>query len=152
MKLPKQSSENFREILKNDGHAYVLTSKTSEPIDINFPNLPDWHKEDFEEWRHEILSETTVIRFEYKGSNFKLLRNAGDLDCHDGNFGAVFDGNNDKILDLISSEDMETTIQSLRTDDTKISDDLSTELSPYLRYFVAVLHNSTEFEYVIFKI
>lgn len=79
--MPKISSEKFRELLENDGYTYVLTSKCSEPIDINFPNMPDHHRDEFEEWRHEILPEATVIRFEYKGLNYKLLSNLGDADC-----------------------------------------------------------------------
>lgn len=114
--------------------------------------MPDWHRDEFEEWRHEILPDADVISFEYKGSNYKLLRNMGDADCNDGNFGAVLDGNNDKVLDVISSGDMETTLQSLKTDETKISDELQAKLSPYLRYFEVVLHGNTEFEYVVFKV
>lgn len=81
-KMPKVSRENFNEILKNDGYTYVLLSKITAPFDINFPNLPDWHKEDFEEYRRELLPDANVIRFEYKGSNYKLLSNVGDADCN----------------------------------------------------------------------
>lgn len=150
--MPKVSSNNFREILKNDGYAYTLTSKTTEPIDVNFPNMPDWHREEFEEWRHEILPDADVIWFEYNGVSYKILRNMGDADCNDGNFGAVFDGNNDKVMDVISSGDMETTLHSLKTDEPKISDELQAKLAPNLRYFEVVLHGNTEFEYVVFKV
>lgn len=150
--MPQLSSAHFREILKNDDYTYVLTSKTTEPIDVNFPNMPSWHKDEFEEWRHEILPEADVVWFEYKGLNYKILRNAGDADCNDGNFGAVFDENNDKILDMLSSGDTETTMQALKPDNMKISDDLSTKLSPYLEFFRTVLHNNMEFEYLVFKI
>lgn len=47
---------------------------------------------------------------------------------------------------------METTLQSLKTDEVKISDDLQAKLSPYLEYFEVVLPNNTEFEYVVFKV
>lgn len=56
------------------------------------------------------------------------------------------------IMDIISSGDMETTLQSLKTDDKKISDDLQEKISPYLLFFDAVLHSYTEFEYVAFKV
>lgn len=153
--MPKLSSEHFREILKNNGYSYVQTSKKSVPTDINFPNMPDWHRNELNEWcdgRNTILPDSDVICFEYKGSNYKLLINTGTVLTNDGCFGALVDGNNDKILDVISSGDSETTLQSLKTDDTKISDDLSTKLSPYLRYFEVFLQNNTEFEYVVFKI
>lgn len=155
--MPKVSSENFRELLKNDGYAYVLISKSSMPTDINFPNMPDWHRDEPGEWhngRNVILPDADVICFEYNGSNYKLLVNAGYVLCNDGSFGALFDGNNDDkyLLDVISSGDSETTMQSLKTDDKKISDDLSIKLSPYLRFFEAFLHYSTELEYVIFKV
>lgn len=149
--MPKVSSAKFREILKNDGYAYTLTSKTTEPININYPNMPDWHRDEFEEWRHEILPEAVVICFEYKGMKYKLLSNMGDPDCNDGNFGAVFDGNNEKVLDVISSGDMETTLQSLKADDNKIDEYIPAKLSPYIQYNT-VLNNNTELEYVVFKI
>lgn len=145
------SSDSFREILNNDGYTYVLKSENTEPLDINFPNLPDWHREDFES-RHSDLPDVTVIWFEWKRSNYKLLINGGDGDCNDGNFGAVFDTKNNKILDLLSSGDMETTIKSRKKGDKMMSDELSTKLSPYWQYFEVVLHNTTEFEYLVFKI
>lgn len=55
------SGNPFREILKNIGYRYVVTSKSSESIDINFPNMPGWYRGEFEEWRHETLPEATVI-------------------------------------------------------------------------------------------
>lgn len=146
------SSKEFKEILNNDGYAYVVKSKSTVPIDINFPNLPTWHKEEFEEWRHEILPDATVILFEYKEQNYKLLRNMGDPDCNDGAFGALFDENNDKILDLLSTGDMETTIRSEKNDDTKLDQDFATKFSPYLQYFEIVFGNYTEFEYLVFKV
>lgn len=126
------STKDFIDLLSSDGYTYTVKSKTSEPIDINFPNMPDWHRAEFEEWRHEILPDATVISFEYKGSDYKLVANMGDADCNDGTFGALFDANGDKILDLLSTGDMETTIKSLKEDDAKIDGDLSTKLEPYL--------------------
>lgn len=147
------NSENFMEILKNDGYEYVLKSKSTEPIDKNFPNLPNHHKRRMENDSYESeLPDANVFHFEYNGSSYKILRNMGDLDCNDGNFGVVFDGNNVKVLDIKSSGDMETTMKSLKTDDKKISDDLQEKLSPYLLFFDAVLHNHTELEYVVFKV
>lgn len=150
--MPKVTGAKFREILNTDGYEYILISKNTEPIDINFPNLPHWHKEEFDEWRHEILPDATVIWFEYKGSQYKLLRNMGDADCNDGSFGALFDGNDDKILDLLSTGDMETTIESLKNDDTTMDADFSTKLTPYLRFFEVILKNNTQFEYLVFKV
>lgn len=148
--MPEVTTKKFREILKNDGYGYVLISKGSEPTDIHFPNLPDWHKEELEVLPDEALPDANVIRFEYKGSNYKLLSNIGDADCNDGCFGALYDSDDGKILDLLSTGDNETTFQSLKTDDTKISDDFVAKLSPYLRY--NVLHNNTELEYLVFKV
>lgn len=150
--MPKASSVQFKEILKNDGYTYILKSKSSERIDMNFPNLPDWYKGEFKEWRPEMLLEATVTCFEYNGSDYKLYNNVGDADCSDGNFGAVFDENNEKVLDVISSGEMETLMKSLKSDDANISDDLIAQLSPYLQYFEVVLANNTEFEYVVFKV
>lgn len=147
------NSENFMEILKSDGYAYVLTSKSTEPINKNFPNMPNCHKRRMENSSYESeLPDANIFFFQYEGTSYKILRNMGDLDCNDGNFGAVFDRNNDKVLDIISSGDMETTLQSLKTDDKKISDDLQEKISPYLLFFDAVLHSYTEFEYVAFKV
>lgn len=150
--MPRPTAEKFEEILKNDGYEYVVTSESTEPIDINFPNLPQHHRNGFEEWRQEMLPDVNVFCFEYKGTNYKLLTNAGDADCNDGMFGALFDGNNEKILDLLSTGDMETTIQSLKSDDVKLTNDLISKLSPYLQFFEIVLGNNTELEYLIFKI
>lgn len=145
------SSEKFRKILSEDGYTYVITSKDTEGIYLNFPNLPDHHTEEFEEWRQDELPPTTVICFEYKASNYKLLTNLGFAECHDGAFGAMFDANNDKILDVSSSGDMESTIQSLK-DDKKLDDDFLKKLSPYLEYFQIILGNNTELEYLVFKV
>lgn len=146
------SSTNFREIFKNDGFNYVLISKSTEPIDINFPNMPSWYKDEWESWVRDSLPNVDVICFEYKGSNYKVVRNASECINNEGNFGALFDSNNDKILDIVSSGDCETTIQSLKIDDVTISDDLLQQVSPYLRYIEVFLHNHTEFEYVVFKV
>lgn len=151
VRSPNITSKEFREILQNDGYSYVLTSKSKEPIDVNFPNLPGYHKDNFEQ-RRKNLPEADVIMFEYKGSSYKILRNMGNADTNDGNFGAVFDGNNVKVLDLISSGDMETTFKSLKADDTKISEDLQAKLPEYLEFFEVVLHGYTDFEYVAFKL
>lgn len=144
------SSKNFKEILKNDGYSYVLISKNPLPLDLNFPNLPEWHEEEFEEYGNEMLPVSNDIRFEYKGSNYKLLSNVGDADSNDGSFGALFDDNNEKILDILSTGDNETTMQSLKTDDPKICDDLAAKLKPYLRY--NILLNNKELEYLVFKV
>lgn len=149
--MAKVTSDRFKEVLKADGYTYIVKSKDKEPIDKDFPNLPTWHKEEFDEWRHKILPEATVIRFEYNESEYKLFINMGNGDCNDGTFGALFDVNNEKVLDLISSGDMESTVESLK-DDTKIADDFGTELSPYLSFFAVILKNSTELEYLVFKI
>lgn len=149
--MPRISSDIFKEMLKKDGFKYVVKSRSSEPININLPNIPSWHKDEFEE-RREWLPDTTVICFESKGLNYKMLRNMGDADCNDGNFGAVYDGNNEIIVNLISSGDMETTIESLKTDDKKLGDDFVEKLSPYLTCFETILQNKTELEYLIFKI
>lgn len=149
--MPKISTEQFKELLKNDGFEYVLKSKVSEPIRIDFPNLPDHHQENFDD-RHKWLPDSNVICFEYKGMKYKLLRNMGFADANDGNFGAVFDGNNEKVVDLISSGDMETTIKSVKTDDVKSNDEFTAKLAPYLICFEVVLHNCTELEYLIFKV
>lgn len=145
------SSNEFKEILRNDGFVYIILSKDAEQIEMNFPNLPDWHKEEFEVFWRKELPKTVVICFEYKGLNYKIRSNAGDADCNDGNFGAVYDANDDKLMDLISSGDTQTTIQSLKNDGTKVSDDLLAKISAYLEYS-AVLHNNTELEYVVFKV
>lgn len=150
--MSEMSSENFREILKNDGYTYVLTAKSTEPIDINFPNMPNWYKDEWEEWCRDSLPDVDVIHFEYKGSSYKLLRNAGDPYCNEGNFGALFDSNDDKILDVISNGDMETTLHSLKSNETKIDDDLLAKVSPYFQYIEVFLHNSTEFEYLVCKV
>ena len=150
--MKRPTSDKFREILNSDGYAYTVTSKQREPIDINYPNLPRWHKDEFEEWRHEILPDATVICFEHNGSNYKLTVNMGDADCNDGNFGAVFDGNNEKVLDLLSTGDMETTLESLINNDPKLADDFIKKLAPYLEVFEVVLANHTAFEYLVFKI
>lgn len=150
--MKRPTSDRFREIIRNDGHTYTVSSKQSEPIDINYPNLPSWHKDEFEEWRHEILPDATVVCFEYNGANYKLTVNMGDMDCNDGNFGAVFDGNNEKVLDLLSTGDMETTIKSQKNNDPKLDDDFIEKLAPYWEYFEVVLANHTEFEYLVFKI
>lgn len=84
------SSEKFREILKEDGYVYVVTSKDTEPIHINFPNLPEWYEDDLE-YHRELLPQSTVICFEYKTLNYKLLVNTGNPDCNNGVFGALFD-------------------------------------------------------------
>lgn len=151
VRSPNISSAEFREILKSDGYSYVITSKSKEPIDVNFPNLPSYHKDDFEH-RRDGLPYADIVLFEYKGASYKLLRNMGYADTNDGNFGAVFDGNNQKVLDLISSGDMETTFKSLKADDTKISGDLQAKLPQYLEFFEVVLNGYTEFEYVLFKL
>lgn len=156
--MAKVSSENFRDILKNDEYAYVLTSKSTERIEMNFPNMPNWYKEEWNEWCYDVSPHADVICFEYKGlSNYKLLRNAGDPDrsfgtLFDGNFGAVFHGNKDKVLDILCSPNLKTTIQSLKAGDRKINDDLLVKLTPYLKFFEAVLHNNMELEYLVFKI
>lgn len=149
--MPRISSDLFKEILKNDGFEYVVKSRSSIPIDIDLPNIPSWHADEFEE-RREWLPDTTVICFESKGSKYKMLRNMGDADCNDGNFGAVYDENNKQIINLISSGDMETTIESLKTDDKKLDDNFIEKLSSYLTCFETVLQNQTELEYLIFKI
>lgn len=147
------SSKEFREILNEDGFAYVVTCKETEPIEIDFPNLPDWHKDEFEDWRQEMLPDSTVIWFEYKASNYKLLVNLGDADCNDGTFGALFDANNDKILDVSSTGDMESTLDLLKhEDDAKLDDNFLKKLSPYLEYFAIILENKTELEYLVFKV
>lgn len=151
VRSPNISSKGFREILKNDGYTYVIKSKSREPIDVNFPNLPSYHKDDFE-GRRDNLPDSDVVLFEYKGSSYKLLRNMGNADTNDGNFGAIFDANNDKVLDLFSSGDMETTFESLKADETKVSADLQAKLPEYLAFFEVVLHGYTEFEYVAFKL
>lgn len=150
--MKRPTSDRFREILNNDGYTYTVTSKQREPIDINYPNLPQWHKDEFEEWRHEILPDATVISFEYNGSNYKLTVNMGDADCNDGDFGAVFDDNNEKVLDILSTGDMETTIKSLINNDPKLADDFIKKLPSYLEFFEVVLANHTAFEYLVFKI
>lgn len=81
-----------------------------------------------------------------------MIKFKGIVDTNDGIFGGVFDGNNDKIIDIIPSGDCETTIQSLKTDDIKINDDLPTKLSPYLEFFRFVRNNYTGFENVVFKV
>lgn len=148
----KPTAEAFLEILKNDGFTYTVTSKQSEPIDRNFPNLPNWHKEEFEEWRHEILPDSKVICFEYQGLNYKLSFNNGDPDCNDGMFGAVYDGNKEIIVDLKSTGDMETTIESVTAEDKVIDNDHQAKLEPYLVFFEMVLHKKTELEYLVFKV
>lgn len=148
----KPSVQQFEEILKSDGYSYVVKSKDTEDIDIDFPNLPDWHKEGFEEWRQDEFGKVDVISFDHKDSNYKLLLNGGIPDCNDGYFGVVFDENNDKLLDILSTGDMETTLQSLKTDDTKLDDAFSKKLSPYLECFSIMFENKTEFEFLVFKI
>lgn len=144
------STKEFREILKNDGFSYTIVSKGSEQIEIDFPNLPDWHKEEWDSRRDE-MPKTVVICFEYNGLNYKIRSNKGDADCNDGNFGAVYDANGDKIMELMSTGDTETTFQLLKPDGTKVNDDLLAKLEPYLKYLV-VLHNNSQLEYVVFKI
>ncbi|XP_031639573.1 uncharacterized protein LOC116351596 [Contarinia nasturtii] len=152
IKKERPTAEAFLEILKNDGYSYAVTSKESEPIDINFPNLPDWHKEPaYDEWRSEMLPHSKIICFEYNGSTFKLRVNNGDPESHDGMFGALYDESNEKIVDLKSTGDMETTIESLKDGDRDLDNDFSTKLEPYLSVFEIVLDKKTEFEYLIFK-
>lgn len=148
----KPTAEAFLEILKNNGHTYTVTSMKSEPIDINFPNLPDWHKDEFDEWRHGILPDSKVIRFEYQGFNYKLKLNNGDPDCNDGMFGALYDENNEIIGNLKSTGDMETTIESVKDGDKVIENDHRAKLKLYLAYFEIVLAKETELEYLIFKV
>lgn len=143
--------QTFRELLKNDGYNYVVKYTDIEPIDENFPNLPDWHKEEFDE-RCDELPDVTSIFFKYKASNYTLLINTGDPDCNDGTFGVLFDADNDQIVDLISTGDKETTIKSVRNDDTKLNENFSTKLLRYLEYCKVILEKNTEFEYLIFKI
>lgn len=150
--MTDMSSDDFREIFKNDGYSYVLTSKSTEPIDINFPNMPDWYKDEWEQWIRDSLPDVDVVHFEYKGSNYKLLRNAAEPFCSEGNFGALFNSNDEKILDIISFGDMQTLIHSLKADDTKIGDDLLAKISPYVQHIEVHLHNNTELEYLVFKV
>lgn len=145
------SRVEYEEITKNDGCPYKIVSKDLEQIEKDFPNLPEWHGEEFEELWHEVLPKTLVICFEYNGLKYKLRNNTGEPECHDGNFGAVYDVNNEKVMDVISSEDLETTLQSLKTDDPQLSDDILAKFSSYWEYSL-VLHNNTELEYVVFKI
>lgn len=147
--------EYFSEILKND--ECVLISKSSDRMEMNFPNMPNWYKEEWDEWCYDVTPYADVICFEYKGSSYKLFRNAGDPDLSfgtlfDGNFGAVFHDSKDKALDILCSPDLKTTIQSLKTGDRKIIDKLVIKLTPYLKKFKAVLDNNMELEYVAFKI
>lgn len=149
------NSKAFKKILKEDGYTYVVTCKETEPVDINFPNLPDWHQDEFEdeESNHEYLPDSTVIWFEYKTSLYRLLINDGWTDTNDGTFGALFDANNDKILDVLSTGDMESTLVSLKdADDAKLDDDFLKKLSPYLQHFSISFENSTELEYLVFKV
>lgn len=148
----KPTPEAFSEILKNDDISFTVTSNETEPIEVNFPNLPDWHKEEFDEWRHEILPDSKVVCFEYEGSNYKLRINNGDADCNDGMFGALYDDDDEIIVNLKSTGDMETTIESVKDDDEEIDSDLSEQLSPYLQYFEVILENNTELEYLVFKV
>lgn len=148
----KPSHEQFEAILKNDGYSYVVKSKESVKIDRDFPNLPEWHADEFDEWRYEIFADSTVILFDYKASTYKIMLNMGDADCNDGYFGGVFDGNNDKVLDILSTGDMETTLESLKTDDTKLNDEFVKKLSPYLESLRIEFENDTEFEYLVFKV
>lgn len=148
--MPKVSTENFKEILRNDGYSYALVSKVSEPTDVNFPNLPDWHKEAFEDLPDESFPDAKVICFEYNGSNYKLQINMGEADSNDGCFGALFDSTGNQIVDILSTGDNETTFQSLKSDDAKISNEHLAKITPYLRY--NLLLNSTELEYLVFKI
>lgn len=148
----KPTAEAFSKILKNDGLSYAVTSKQSEPIDIDFPNLPDWHKRDFEEWRQEMLPNSKVTHFEYEGLNYKLRLNNGDPDCNDGMFGALYDESDRIIANLESTGDMETTIASLKDGDKVIDNDRRDQLKPYLAFFEIVLAESTELEYLVFKV
>ncbi|XP_055316505.1 uncharacterized protein LOC129576066 [Sitodiplosis mosellana] len=150
--MPKASSDKLREIFKNDGYTYVVKSIDSERIDANYPNIPYWHISVGEECVRSDFPDATVICFEYRGSHYKLVSNWGIPDCNDGCFGALFDGNNDKILDLLSTGDVETTIRSQKNADTTLDDDFSTKLRPYLKFFTIVLENTTEFEYLAFKV
>lgn len=150
--MPQISCDEFKELLKSDGFEYVVTSKHSEPITIDFPNLPEHHKSEFDEWRREQLPDSTVIWFEYKGLKYKLLRNMGVPDCNDGTFGAVYDENNVQILNLISSGDMETTIQSLKIDDQQLDEAFSKKIAPYVSCFEILLQTKTVLEYLAFKV
>lgn len=148
----KPTAEAFLEILKNDGYTYAVTSKQSESIEINFPNLPDWHKDEFEEWRHDILPDSKIIHFEYQGLNYKLRLNNGDPDCNDGMFGALYDESNEIIANLKSTGDMETTIKSVKDGDKVIDKCKRAELKPYWNFFEIVLAKKTELEYLVFKV
>lgn len=149
--MPRINVDEFKELMKLDGFDYSIVSKDSEPIRIDLPNIPEHHRDEFDD-RREWLPRTNIFRFEYKGLKYKLLRNMGDGDCNDGNFGAVFAENDEKIVDIISSGDMETTVQSLKGDEPKLSKEFSEKLAPYLECFETVLSTYTEFEFLIFKI
>ncbi|KAG4067680.1 hypothetical protein HA402_005452 [Bradysia odoriphaga] len=149
--MPKISVDAFKELMKLDGFDYVLKTKDFEPIRKDLPNIPQHHKDYFDE-RCGRMPRTNIFGFEYKGLKYKLFRNMGDGDCNDGNFGAVFAENEEKIVDLISSGDMETTIESLKSDDTRLSEEFCGKLAPYLVCFETVLSKYTEFEFLIFKI
>lgn len=150
--MPKLSCDEFKELLKSDGFEYVVTSKDSEPIVITFPNLPEHHKCEFDEWRRDMLPDSTVIWFEYKGLKYKLLRNMGSPDCNDGTFGAVYDENNVQIANLTSTGDMETTIQSLKVNDEQLDDAFSKKIAPYVSCFDIILQTNSVLEYLIFKV
>lgn len=62
----------------------------------------------------QTQSAAYVICFEYNGLKYKIRSNAGDADCNDGNFGAVYDVNNDKIMYLISSGDTQIAVNERR--------------------------------------
>lgn len=151
--MPKISVDEFKELLNIDGYEYTIQSKDSEPVRIDLPNMPEHHQENFTD-RCQSLPSTNIFRFEHHGSKYKLLRNMGMGDCNDGNFGAVFAENDEKIVNLISSGDMETTIESLKSDDDdpKLDQEFCRKLTPYLECFETVLSGYTELEFLIFKV
>lgn len=150
--MSDMSSDNFREIFKNDGYAYALTSKSTEPIDINFPNMPEWYKDEWELWIRDSLPAIDVVLSEYNGSNYKLLSNASECFCNEGTYGALFDSDNEQILDMISFGDTQSLLHSLKADDTRIGDDLLAKVFPYVEEIEVHLHSNTEFEYLVFKV
>lgn len=142
--MPKGRSAEFKEIINYDDYKYVVTSEIFEPVDEDFPNLPDHSR-----WG---LPDSLNTSFVYKGLDYRLLSNIGDADCNDGIFGALLDANNEKVVDLLSTGDTETTIASLKNDDVKMDVELRRKLKPYLDFFTIILANETEFEYLVFKI
>lgn len=106
------TSNIYRDFLKNDGCDYLLLSKSDyHDIDENFPNLAFTHTVEFD---GDAIAYAKIIQLRYKEINYKMLINSGCADTNDGLFGAVYDNNNEIVINIISSGGDERNMLLLR--------------------------------------